>query len=204
MDKPRLLIASNNPGKLEEFRRLLADSGCQIVSPQDLGIQLSADETGGSYAENATIKALEGAKLSGLLTIADDSGLEIDTLAGAPGHLSARYLGEEAGYPERFAAILEALEGLPASQRTARFRCVIAVALPDKEEVRLVEATCEGTIAQEPLGEKGFGYDPIFYLPELGKTMAQVASREKDKLSHRGRAARAALPIIKELAHASR
>ncbi len=195
----RVLLATNNPNKLREFGRLFWGSGCEIIAPSQLNIQLSTVENGGSYQENATIKALEGLAASGLVTLADDSGIEIDAMNGAPGHLSARFLGETASYEERFRVILGKLEGLPPEQRGARFRCVVAVAAPGESGVRLAEGVCEGVIAREPRGSRGFGYDPIFYLPELGRTMAELSAEVKDKVSHRGRAVRAVLPILREI-----
>ncbi|HZP26331.1 MAG TPA: RdgB/HAM1 family non-canonical purine NTP pyrophosphatase [Dehalococcoidia bacterium] len=196
---PRILLATNNPGKLVELRVILSSPDWKLVSPAEIDIELSTVENGSSYAENATIKAVEGAAAGSLLTLADDSGIEIDALGGAPGYLSARYLGETASYEERFRAILGELAGLPAPQRSARFRCVIAIARPGDGAVRTVEGVCEGLIAETPQGDAGFGYDPIFYLPDLGKTMAQLTPEEKNAVSHRARAARAALPILKEL-----
>ncbi len=195
----RVLLATNNPDKLREFGRLLRGSGYEIVAPSQLDIQLSTVENGCSYDENATMKALEGVAAGGLVTLADDSGLEIDAMNGAPGHLSARFLGEAAAYEERFRVILGNLKGLPPEQRGARFRCVVAVAAPGESGVRLAEGVCEGVIASEPRGSGGFGYDPIFYLPELGCTMAELSAEAKDKVSHRGMAVRAVLPILREI-----
>lgn len=195
----RVLLATNNPDKLREFGRLLRGSGCEIIAPSQLDIQLSTVENGYSYAENATMKALEGIAASGLTTLADDSGLEIDAMDGAPGYLSARFLGEAASYEERFRVILGKLKGLPPEQRGARFRCVVAVAAPGEPGVRLAEGVCAGVIAHEPRGSGGFGYDPIFYLPELGRTMAELSAEAKDKVSHRGMAVRAVLPMLREI-----
>ena len=201
---PRLLIATNNPGKLAEFRRLLDGCGWALVSPRDLGLALPDDEPGHTYEENAKIKALNGAQAGGLVTLADDSGLEIDALDGAPGARSARFLGEGAGFEERFAEILGRMSGLPSERRWARFRCVIAVAEPGRETVRLCEGEVQGLIALEPRGELGFGYDPIFYVPQRAQTMAELPPHVKDVISHRGRAAMRARPLLKELLYERR
>ncbi len=150
------------------------------------------------------MKALNGARASGLVTLADDSGLEIDALDGGPGARSARFLGEDAGYEERFARILAEMAGLPAARRWARFKCVIAVAEPGSERVRLCEGEVQGLIAPEPRGELGFGYDPIFYLPQQARTMAELPPHVKDAISHRGRAAMRARPLLKELLYERR
>ena len=194
----KLFLATSNPGKLAELRLLLGDCGCELVSPEELGITLSGRETGGSYLANATMKAREGAEASRLLTFAEDSGLEIDALDGEPGHLSARYLGEDTGYEERFRMILARLNETVREQRTARFRCVAAIARPEGHDVRSAEGICEGLIT-EPRGSAGFGYDPMFYIPDLEKTMAELTMEEKNRISHRAAAARAAIPIIREL-----
>src|SRR3989337_3572987 len=186
---PRLLVATNNPGKLAEFRRLLDGCCWELVAPRDLGIELTDDEPGQTYGEIAKIKALTGPQASGLVTLADDSGLEIDALDGAPGARSARFLGEDAGYEERFESILGRMSGLPSARRWARFRCVVAVAEPGSESVKLFEGEVQGLIALEPRGELGFGYDPIFYLPQRARTMGELPPHVKDVISHRGRAA---------------
>ncbi len=201
---PQLFIASNNPGKLAEFERLLAGCGWELVTPAQFDLTLPDDEPGDTYEANAKIKALNGARASGLVTLADDSGLEIDALDGGPGARSARFLGEDAGYEERFARILGEMAGLPAEKRWARFKCVIAVAEPGLDEVKLCEGEVQGLIALEPRGELGFGYDPIFYLPEQARTMAELPPHAKDVISHRGRAAMRARPLLKELLYERR
>ena len=201
---PQLLIATNNPGKLSEFERLLAGCGWDVVTPAQLNLRLPDDEPGETYEENAKIKALNAARASGLVTLADDSGLEIDALDGGPGARSARFLGEDASYEERFARILGEMAELPSEKRWARFRCVIALAEPASQEVRLCEDEVQGLIAFEPRGEQGFGYDPIFYLPEQARTMAELPSYMKDVISHRGRAAARARPLLKELLYERR
>ena len=201
---PQLLIATNNPGKLSEFERLLDGCGWELVTPAQLNLTLPDDEPGETYEANAKIKALNGARASGLVTLADDSGLEIDALDGGPGARSARFLGEDASYEERFARILGEMAELPSEKRWARFRCVIALAEPGSEEVRLCEGEVPGLIAFEPRGEQGFGYDPIFYLPQQARTMAELPSYMKDVISHRGRAAARARPLLKELLYERR
>jgi len=201
---PQLLIASNNPGKVAEFRRLLDGCGWELVTPAQLDVKLPEDEPGETYEENAKIKALNGARASGLVTLADDSGLEIDALGGGPGARSARFLGEDAGYEERFARILGEMAELPSEKRWARFRCVIAVAEPGSEEVKLCQGEVQGLIAFEPRGEQGFGYDPIFFLPQHARTMAELPSQMKDLISHRGRATMRARPLLKEMLHEQR
>lgn len=201
---PQLLIATNNPGKLAEFERLLAGCGWELVTPAQLNLTLLDEEPGETYEANAKIKALNGARASGLVTLADDSGLEIDALDGGPGARSARFLGEDASYEERFARILGEMAELRSEKRWARFRCVIALAEPGSQEVRLCEDEVQGLIAFEPRGEQGFGYDPIFYLPEQARTMAELPSYMKDVISHRGRAAARARPLLKELLYERR
>ncbi len=201
---PQLLIATNNPGKLAEFVRLLAGCGWELVTPSRLNLTLPDDEPGETYEENAKIKALNGARASSLVTLADDSGLEIDALDGGPGARSARFLGEDASYEERFARILGEMAELPSEKRLARFRCVIALAEPGSQEVRLCKDEVRGLIALEPRGEQGFGYDPIFYLPQQARTMAELPSYMKDVISHRGRAAARARPLLKELLYERR
>jgi XTP/dITP diphosphohydrolase len=196
---PRLLLATNNPGKVAELRGLLAPSGWDLVTPSDLGLDLDAEETGATYEENARLKALAGMEVSGLVTLADDSGLEIEALGGAPGVHSARFLGPDATYPERFAEIQRRLSGAAASGRAARFVAVIAIADPRDGRVHTVEGEVRGVIAEEPRGEGGFGYDPIFRLPERGITMAELPEHEKAIISHRARAAAHAVNALKEL-----
>jgi XTP/dITP diphosphohydrolase len=188
-----LLVATRNNGKKREFRELLAPLDAVIRFPDDLGLHLDVREDGTTYAENAYKKAQRFARASGLPTLADDSGLEVDALGGAPGIHSARYApGSDA---ERAATLLSHLHGVPWEQRTARFRCVVVVVTPGGD-VHQAEGICEGVIAFEPAGSGGFGYDPIFYLPEHACTMAQLSRQEKNLVSHRARAVQAAFPVL--------
>jgi XTP/dITP diphosphohydrolase len=190
-----LLLATSNPHKLEEFRAIFSDLPLRLLTLNDLQLGNEVEETGTTFAENAELKARTYARASGMLTLADDSGLEIDALGGAPGVQSARYLGRETSYAERFRRILEQLKGLPMEQRTARFRCAIALAEPSGY-TRIVDGVIEGVIAVSPRGKNGFGYDPIFYLLEFGKTLAELAPEHKNRISHRARAAQAARKLL--------
>jgi XTP/dITP diphosphohydrolase len=194
-----LLIATGNPGKVREYDELLAGLPITCISPADIGIHLEVDERGTTYEENAALKAVAFARASGRVTLADDSGLEVDALGGRPGVHSARYGGPGLGDTDRWRSLLKELGDVPWGERTARFRCVIAVASPDGE-VTTVSGTCEGIIAFGAAGESGFGYDPVFYLPDHGCTMAQLPAGAKNQISHRGRAAEAARPVILKLA----
>lgn len=160
----------------------------QIITPSELGLKLDVAETGATYEENARIKALAYAEASGLLTLADDSGLEIDALNGEPGLRSSRYAGEGANDQDRVNLVLSKLKNVPWERRTARFRCVIVLAKSD-QLLEYCFGECHGIIAFKPKGDKGFGYDPIFYFPELNKTMAELPEKIKNSISHRGRAA---------------
>lgn len=196
-----LLIATNNPGKRKELRQLLEIlPQIELVTPKDLGISLKIEETGATYQANAALKAQVFARASNLVVLADDSGLEVDALDGAPGLYSARYSGQPgATDADRRAFLLHNLTDIPLPW-TARFRAVIAVAVPG-EEIRFAEGVCEGEIIPEEHGTNGFGYDPIFYMPELDRTMAELSDAEKNRISHRGRAVRAALPILRGVYH---
>ena len=196
---PQLLLATNNAGKFAEYDVLLEGCGWEIVTPRDLGLEIDVDETGETYAANATMKALRGAQASGLVTLGDDSGLEIDAMGGEPGVHSARFLGQDASYAERFGEIERRLAGLPREQRRARFRCVIAVADPRTGTVKTAEGDVFGLIAETPAGEGGFGYDPVFWVPQHSATMAELPEHEKNIISHRARAVAGARQILKEL-----
>jgi len=191
----RLLLATNNAGKIAEFRHLLAGCGWELVTPTELGLKLQVEESGQSYAENATMKALSFARASGLITLADDSGLEVDALNGRPGIMSARYAGPDRTDEERVEALLAELRDVPDERRGARFRAAIAIAAADGR-VETVEGTVEGRIARAPRGAHGFGYDPVFLLPDRGLTTAELPSDEKHAISHRGVAARKARAVL--------
>jgi len=191
----RLLIATHNRGKVREYRQLLEGLPHELVSLGDVGIDDDVSETGETYAKNALLKARAYAQQSGLLTLADDSGLEVDALDGAPGVRSARYAGDQADDADRVRYLLTRLQGVPAPQRTARFRCVIALVWPNGCE-ELVEGVCEGRITEEPRGECGFGYDPVFLVAGDSRTMAELSSEEKNRISHRARAAAKARALL--------
>jgi XTP/dITP diphosphohydrolase len=184
----KLLLATNNTGKVREYKALLSGIPYKITTMAEQGISIDVEETIISFEENARLKATTLAKASGLLTLADDSGLEVAALGGEPGVLSSRYAGEGASDADRIDFLLAKLKDVPEAERSARFRCVIAVAEPGGK-VELYSGECSGTIKTAPRGEQGFGYDPIFYVPELGKTMAQLSPEEKNRISHRARAA---------------
>jgi len=195
---PSLLLATTNPGKIREYRLLLAGLDYQIVTLSEQGITEVITEQGESYEQNAGIKAAAYAKLSRLITLADDSGIEVDALNGKPGVHSARFAGEKATDADRVVKLLAMLSGVPLDKRTAHFKCVIAIATPEGK-LDICQGECHGIIALEAKGENGFGYDPIFYLPGLGKTMAELPPRLKNRLSHRGKAARKAKKILARL-----
>jgi len=194
----KLLIATNNKGKVKELRDLLKDTGIELITPSQIHLELEVLEDGGTYAENATKKAIEFAKASGLVSLADDSGLAVDALNGAPGLYSARYSPKPgATDADRRAYLLQNLQDKPRPW-TARFHATIAIAFPNGE-IYLAEGTCEGEIIPEERGGGGFGYDPIFLLLESGKTMAELSMDEKNRLSHRARAVMNAKPILDEI-----
>ncbi|MFC1899664.1 XTP/dITP diphosphatase [Chloroflexota bacterium] len=186
--RQKLLLATSNKGKVSEFRCLLRGIPYQIVSLAEEGITTKVDESGDSLGENARLKAAILSKESSLLSLADDSGLEVDALGGKPGVHSARYAGDNASDEDRVSYLLSRLEGVPWEKRSARFRCVIALATPHGR-VEFFSGECQGIITLTAKGGKGFGYDPIFYLPELDKTMAELTPEIKNKISHRGQAA---------------
>lgn len=190
-----LLLATTNNHKLDEYRAIFRELPFQILSLRDVQIDTDVEETGSTFAENATLKARFYAQAANMLALADDSGLEIDALGGEPGIYSARFAGRETSYAERFRLIFARLQHVPPSQRTARFRCAIALAEPSGQ-AQVVEGTIEGLIAECPRGENGFGYDPIFLVPELGQTTAEMRAEEKHRISHRGRAAEAARHLL--------
>ncbi|MGC8826170.1 MAG: XTP/dITP diphosphatase [Anaerolineae bacterium] len=194
----KLLIATNNAGKLREYTALLGDLPVQLTTPQQEGIELEVEESGTTFAENALLKARAYCAASRLPTLADDSGLEVDALGGAPGVYSARYAGRGATDRQRWEKLLAELRGIPPAERTARFRCVIALVMPDGTE-EITEGECEGVIIDTPRGEHGFGYDPVFYMPALGKTMAELPPELKNRVSHRARALMRMKPILQAL-----
>ncbi|NBK93744.1 XTP/dITP diphosphatase [bacterium 1XD21-13] len=186
----KIIFATGNEGKMKEIRLILADLGAEILSLKEAGIDPDIQEDGETFEENAVIKARAVMKETGALVLADDSGLEIDYLNGEPGVYSARYMGEETSYRIKNRNLLERLKGVPEEKRTARFVCVIAAALPDGR-VLTARGTIEGIIGYEERGEGGFGYDPIFFLPEYGCSTAELTMEKKNELSHRGKALRA-------------
>jgi len=196
-NNPRLLIATNNKGKVKEIKAILQNLEIELILPADIGLELDVEEDGQTYAENATKKALAFSHASGLTSLADDSGLEVDALGGAPGLHSARYAPlPNATDADRRATLLKNLNGKPRPW-TARFRATVAVASPERG-VKLAEGICPGAIVPNERGEGGFGYDPIFLLEDLNKTMAELEMDEKNCLSHRGQALCKAIPILLE------
>ena len=183
----RIIFATTNENKMKEIREILSDFPVEIFSLKEAGIKADIDENGSSFEENAAIKAEAIEKMTGAIVLADDSGLEIDYLNGEPGIYSARYMGEETSYHVKNAHLIERLKGVPDEQRTARFVCCVAAAFPDRETA-VVRGTIEGRIGYKEEGENGFGYDPIFYVPEYGCTTASMSSEAKNAISHRGKA----------------
>ncbi len=198
----KLLVATHNQGKVREYRELLVELPLEVTYLDAEGITLEVDETGTTFEENAVLKATTYAEVSGLWTWADDSGLQVDALGGAPGVYSARYAGEGATDADRYRKLLDALTGVSWDQRTARFRCTVALATPGGQ-VRTADGACEGIIAFGPAGENGFGYDPVFYMPEQNATMAQLPSELKNRVSHRARASEKAVGLLREMLDAA-
>ena len=199
-----IIFATGNKNKMIEIRMILADLGCKILSQKEAGIQADVVEDGQTFEENALIKATTIADIArkmpeykNAVVLADDSGLEIDALNKEPGICSARYMGEDTSYDIKNQALIDRLEGVPDEKRTARFVCAIAAALPDGS-TEVVRGTMEGRIGYEITGENGFGYDPIFYVPEYGCTTAEMTPELKNELSHRGKALRAMKKILEE------
>lgn len=191
--KGRIVFATGNTGKMKEIREILSDVSLEILSMREAGIEVDAEENGSTFEENALIKARSVSALTKDIVMADDSGLEVDYLNGEPGIYSARYLGEETPFARKMADILRRMEGVPQEKRTARFVCVIAAILPDGTELT-ARGTVEGCIGDAMRGNNGFGYDPIFYVPEFGRTMAELTETEKNRIGHRGKA----LQLMKE------
>lgn len=202
----KIIFATGNKDKMSEIRMILADLGAEVLSQKEAGITADVEENGATFEENALIKATEIAKIvkampehKGTIVLADDSGLEIDYLGGEPGIYSARYMGEGTSYDIKNKEILARLAGVPDEERTARFVCAIAAAFPDGT-TEVVRGTMEGIIGHEIAGENGFGYDPIFYLPEYGCTSATLEPEKKNELSHRGEGLRKIRRILEERA----
>ena len=200
----KIIFATGNEHKMIEIREILSDLGMEILSQKEAGIKADVVENGTTFEENALIKATEIAKIASQMPeyrntviLADDSGLEIDYLNKEPGIYSARYMGEDTSYDIKNQALIDRLEGVPEEKRTARFVCAIAAAFPDRTRV-VVRGTMEGIIGYEIIGENGFGYDPIFYLPEYGCTSAQLTPEKKNELSHRGEGLRKMRTILEK------
>ena len=191
----RIIFATGNEGKMREIRLILADLGLPILSMKEAGAEPEIVENGSTFGENAEIKARAVWNLTGDIVLADDSGLEVDYIGGEPGIYSARYLGEDTSYDIKNNALLERMAGVPDEERTARFVCAIAAVFPGGES-EVVRGTMEGRVGYEIAGENGFGYDPIFYLPEFGCTSAQLAPEKKNELSHRGEGLRKMREIL--------
>ncbi len=196
--KHKIIFATGNEGKMREVRLILADLGFPVLSMKEAGASCDAEENGSTFGENAAIKARAVWKQTGGIVLADDSGLVVDYLGGEPGIYSARYLGEDTSYEIKNQVIIDRLAEAEEEERTARFVSAIAAVLPDGREL-FTEGTVEGLIAHEPAGTGGFGYDPIFYLPEYGVTSAQIPIEKKNEISHRGKALEAMKAKLKSL-----
>ncbi|MBW6392918.1 RdgB/HAM1 family non-canonical purine NTP pyrophosphatase [Billgrantia antri] len=193
-----LVLASANPGKIREFRQLFADLGLRVRPQSEFGV-VDVEETGLTFVENALLKARAASRASGLPALADDSGLEVDFLSGRPGIYSARYAGEPKSDARNNAKLLEALSGVSGPARSGRYWCALVYLRHADDPVPLiVQRSWEGEILQQPRGEGGFGYDPLFWLPSLGRSVAELDSEEKNRLSHRGRALEAMLAALRE------
>jgi XTP/dITP diphosphohydrolase len=191
----RLLIATTNPGKVREYQQLLNGLNCDLIGLADVGITQDVAETGETYEDNALLKACAYAALSGLLTLADDSGLEVDALHSRPGVHSARYAPDNS---TRIRRLLDEMQNVPADRRSARFRCVIAAAWPDGR-AEITSGTCEGWITTEARGSNGFGFDPVFHVTKRGLTMAELPEDVKNKISHRAHAAQKMRPVLERI-----
>ena len=196
MMERKVVFATSNEGKMKEVRAILEDLGMEVLSMKEAGIHVDVVEDGTTFEENAVIKATEIQKVCGEIVLADDSGLEIDYLNKEPGIYSARYMGEDTSYRIKNRNLIDRLEGVEDEKRTARFVCAIAAAFPDGT-VEVTRGTIEGRIGYEESGENGFGYDPIFYVPEYGCTTAQLSPEQKNEVSHRGKALRKMKEIMK-------
>lgn len=183
----KIIFASNNAGKIKEVKEILKDMDIELVSLKEAGISVDVEENGTTFEENALIKAKAIMEMTGEMTMADDSGLEVDALNKEPGVYSARYLGHDTSYRIKNQAIIDRLKGVEGQDRSARFVCAMALVFPDGHNI-VTTGTMEGLIAEEEKGENGFGYDPIVYIPEFGKSSAELSPEEKNKISHRGKA----------------
>lgn len=192
------MLASQNRGKIQELKELLADESVEILSSDHIADWPEIEENGKNFAENAMIKAREGMLRSGLICLADDSGLEVEALQGAPGILSARFAGETKNDERNIDKLLAEMEAVPDEQRAASFRCALAIVTPEREEY-LTEGTLRGKITRHRRGKEGFGYDPVFLVEDFGRTLAEMNSVQKNRISHRAQALRNAIPILKEL-----
>ena len=192
-----IIFATKNKGKIKEINAILADMNVNVISMEDAGITIDVVEDGTTFEENSMKKAVQIMEVSGKITLADDSGLEIDAMDKAPGVYSARFMGEDTPYAERFKAIFEKLDGVPEEKRTARFVSCIAAAFPDGRRLTSYD-TVEGIIGYEVMGENGFGYDPIFYVPDTGRYMAELSAEEKNAISHRGKALGKMIELLKK------
>ncbi|MDR3586441.1 MAG: XTP/dITP diphosphatase [Desulfosporosinus sp.] len=194
----KIILATLNQGKIRELQELLVDEGIEVLSLLDIPDWEDVEENGETFADNAALKARAAVRRTGLIALADDSGLEVDELEGAPGVYSARYAGEPKDDERNNDKLLQRLETTSDDKRTARFRCALVMATPFGKEY-LTEGAIEGRIIRERRGQAGFGYDPIFYLPEYARTMAELTMAEKNKLSHRAQAFRKVIPILRDL-----
>lgn len=193
-----ILLATANKGKIKELEDLLDGEDIEILSLSNFPDLPDIEENGATFAENALIKAREGCRYTKLITLADDSGLEVDVLNGEPGVFSARYAGEPKDDERNIQKLLGELQDVPEEQRSTRFRCCLAIVTPNGQEV-ITDGSVEGVILREKIGTGGFGYDPVFFLPALAKTMAEISLEEKNQLSHRAQAFRKAVPVLKQL-----
>ena len=196
--KHRIVFATGNAGKMREIRMILDDLGCEVVSMKEAGADPEIIEDGKSFAENAEIKARAVWECTGDIVLADDSGLVVDYIGGEPGIYSARYMGEDTSYEIKNRNIIDRLAEAKGEERAARFLCDIAAVLPDGRVLH-TEAAMEGLIAYEPAGKEGFGYDPILYIPEFGKTSAELTIEQKNQISHRGKALEAMKEVLKKV-----
>ncbi|WP_407306779.1 XTP/dITP diphosphatase [Desulfosporosinus sp. SB140] len=194
----KIILATQNQGKVRELKDLIADEGIEVVSLRDIPDWEDVEENGETFAENAAIKARAAVQRTGLIALADDSGLEVDALEGAPGVFSARFAGEPKDDERNNDKLLDLLETIPDEKRTARFRCALIMATPNREEY-LTEGTVEGKIMRQRRGADGFGYDPLFFVTEFSRTMAELTLAEKNNLSHRAQAFRKMIPILHNL-----